>query len=1048
MMNIIQEYSNHIEEIFKHSYDYIYLHDKNGNIIDVNEVIVKNLGYSKKEILNMKVTDFLIEEVSLRVSDEIRKTIETGVVNKPKTYKVKKKDGTFVYVEASAIPLKRNGKFYAILGIGHDVTAYVELEQKLKESEEKYYHLFNKSPYNISLFDIDGNLIETNGTIIRKLAEYAKMDFRGQNFIEIASHFANSKEIIQLFIKRFKDLREGKTLNPINFFILTKNGRKIWLHWQSSKVEINDKAFIQVIIEDITEKKEKEQQFLESEEEYRLITENANDLIRVLNDKFEIEFVNESAHYTTLGYLKEELLGKTDIFLNHPDDYTTIRRFMRNVFKNGEDTHESRNRHKKGHWIWFEVKAKMYKNERGCTKYLIISRDITERKKSEHILEDRAKKLELLNEIIIKASQALEIEVLLEVILSLSIEMMDFDGGGIYLIKENPKIAELICHKRISLDFVENTKIVPIEEEPYKTVFIDKEPLLTENYSKIRPDLYEKEAFLSVASVPLYSKEHVIGALNIASKRRYFFTEEEKEIFKSIGSQIGTAIEKIRAEQALKESEEKFRAITEQSFMSIMVLQDGLLKYFNERLPKRIGYSTEEIKNWGPNEFEKIIHPEDRNFVMEQARKKQEGNENIINNYKYRSIRKDGEIRWVENFSKTINYGGRLADLVMSIDITDKLEAEQALKESEEKFRTIAEQSFMGIIIIQNGKLNYLNNAISKISGFPIEEIKNWSTKDMLQWIYPDDLPNLIKRLKRNKAGKMSSLSHNSFRVINKNGETRWLEDYTSKIIYQGKPANLISIVDITDKIKAEQLIIEENKRLLELHELRKDIITRVSHELKTPMTSIYGANQILLKLYINEIGEEALKYIEIGHRGCIRLKQLIDNLLDVSRLDAKKFNLKIQKENIVELIVDCVKDMKYLAANRQLKMKLELPNELYFNLDRLRFRQVLSNILTNAIKNTPKEGEIFVNLIEDTEIIDIHIKDTGIGLTLQEKEKLFEKFGKIERYGMDLGVDIEGSGLGLYISKEIVELHGGQILVESEGRNKGSTFIIRLPKK
>jgi len=314
--------------------------------------------------------------------------------------------------------------------------------------------------------------------------------------------------------------------------------------------------------------------------------------------------------------------------------------------------------------------------------------------------------------------------------------------------------------------------------------------------------------------------------------------------------------------------------------------------------------------------------------------------------------------------------------------------------------------------------------------------------------IYPEDLEIISKRLQSNIEGTMSLFSNNTFRIFNKDGKVRWLEDFTSKMIYQGIPANFISIVDITEKKEAEQLITEENKRLLELYELRKDLITRVSHELKTPMTSIYGANQILIKLYMDEIGDEAQKYIEIGHRGCLRLKQLIDNLLDVSRLDAKKIGLKLQKENLIDLLIDCVKDMNYLATNRQLKMKLDLPNEAYIEIDRLRFRQVLSNIISNAIKNTPKEGEILINLVENIEYIDIRVKDNGVGLTEKEQEQLFEKFGKMERYGMDLGVDIEGSGLGLYISKEIVDLHRGKIFVESKGRNKVSTFTIRLFKK
>jgi signal transduction histidine kinase len=203
----------------------------------------------------------------------------------------------------------------------------------------------------------------------------------------------------------------------------------------------------------------------------------------------------------------------------------------------------------------------------------------------------------------------------------------------------------------------------------------------------------------------------------------------------------------------------------------------------------------------------------------------------------------------------------------------------------------------------------------------------------------------------------------------------------------------------------------------------------------------------MILKIHIKELNEEILKYVEIGHRGCLRLKELVDNLLDVSRLEAKKFDLELQKENLVEIIIDCANDMKYLSSDRQLIMNLNLPHESYLNIDKLRFRQVLTNLISNAIKNTPKKGKIMINLIEEESHIDIHIKDTGVGFTLKEKEKLFQKFGKIERYGMDLDVDIEGSGLGLFISKEIVELHGGQIFMESEGRNEGATFTVRLLK-
>ena len=124
----------------------------------------------------------------------------------------------------------------------------------------------------------------------------------------------------------------------------------------------------------------------------------------------------------------------------------------------------------------------------------------------------------------------------------------------------------------------------------------------------------------------------------------------------------------------------------------------------------------------------------------------------------------------------------------------------------------------------------------------------------------------------------------------------------------------------------------------------------------------------------------------------------------------------------------------------------LNLPKELFFKVDRLQIEQVITNILSNAIKFTPSEGSITITVKQHNKYTDILIKDTGVGFTENELEKIFKKFGKIERYGKQLDVDIEGSGLGLYISKEIVELHDGKIWVESEGKNKGSTFIIKLP--
>jgi signal transduction histidine kinase len=136
-----------------------------------------------------------------------------------------------------------------------------------------------------------------------------------------------------------------------------------------------------------------------------------------------------------------------------------------------------------------------------------------------------------------------------------------------------------------------------------------------------------------------------------------------------------------------------------------------------------------------------------------------------------------------------------------------------------------------------------------------------------------------------------------------------------------------------------------------------------------------------------------------------------------------------------------------YLIKKRELILDLDLNHELFLKIDKVRIEQVILNLLSNAIKNTPPHGKITIKSSGLNDSIEVSITDTGIGLTKEEMNKLFTRFGKIERYGKGLEyIDIQGTGLGLYISKEIIDLHEGQIWVESMGRNKGCTFKLKIP--
>ena len=279
--------------------------------------------------------------------------------------------------------------------------------------------------------------------------------------------------------------------------------------------------------------------------------------------------------------------------------------------------------------------------------------------------------------------------------------------------------------------------------------------------------------------------------------------------------------------------------------------------------------------------------------------------------------------------------------------------------------------------------------------------------------------------------------------------EVKFNDRFYSFVISPIKEAGYANIygMDITERKKAENLILEEYQKLSELSRMRKDLIIRVSHELKTPLNAIYGASQRLFEYLKKDYNSDIFKYVEIIKRGGKRLKKLISDIIDASKIDYKKLELKKRKENLIDIIKESIEDLIYFANERKVFLNINLPQEIFISLDKIRIEQVFTNILSNAIKNTPSGGSIYIELLSNKDYIDVSIKDTGIGLTVEEKGQLFKRFGKIERYGRSMGVDIEGSGLGLYISKEIVKLHNGEIFVESEGRNRGANFTIRLFK-
>jgi signal transduction histidine kinase len=277
-----------------------------------------------------------------------------------------------------------------------------------------------------------------------------------------------------------------------------------------------------------------------------------------------------------------------------------------------------------------------------------------------------------------------------------------------------------------------------------------------------------------------------------------------------------------------------------------------------------------------------------------------------------------------------------------------------------------------------------------------------------------------------------------------------WQELYALPL--KDKAGNIIGVLefvkDVTEKHQYEELLKQENERLKELDEIRQAFIVKATHELKTPVTNITGAIQLFETMLDPKIAQGSMKTImDILSRGSKRLQRLVMKLLDFSRIELQKMQLDKQSMDLVPIVRGIVEELDYKIKESNHQVILNLPAVCIVQADQLRIEEVVMNMVTNAVKYTQRNGKITVSLEATPTHVKFTVKDNGVGLTDDEKKILFTKFGSLYRKQMEGKIETYGTGIGLFVSKEIVDAHGGNIWAESEGRDKGSTFSFIIPK-
>lgn len=388
-------------------------------------------------------------------------------------------------------------------------------------------------------------------------------------------------------------------------------------------------------------------------------------------------------------------------------------------------------------------------------------------------------------------------------------------------------------------------------------------------------------------------------------------------------------------------------------------------------------------------------------------------------------VKETNQFHWSIVKAKAIcNSQGKVTYAVnVFTDITSRMQIENALRESEERYRKLVNLSPLGIAIHQDEKVIFVNPSGANIIG--AENPEELIGKSILDIVHPSYHKLVIDRMRQMVlTGKAVDLVEQKF--VKLDGSLTDVEVVSIPFMYQGKLAFQAIVRDINDQ-----------KRLLQQ---KDDFLAISSHELKTPLTSIKAFSQLLDRYYKQNKDEIALKYLSSMISQVDRLKNLVDDLLDVSKIQTGKLIFNEEIFMFDQIVEDIIKEMQPLTKRHVIEKKGNADIRVFA--DKYRIGQVLTNLLTNAIKYSPYANKIIVTTSYDNGNVIVAVQDFGIGIPKKTLGKVFDKFYRVEGSKRE---SYPGLGLGLYISAQIMRRHNGKLWVESvEG--KGTTFYFSLP--
>jgi PAS domain S-box-containing protein len=1022
----IKEKESQFQLFIANSKEIVYEINQNGFYIYVSKNWTTFLGYEVEEVLGKSYAKFLHPDDLGLFMDFLNKTNTTENKDVEITYRILHKEDYYVW-HVSSLKLAEKDTNPIYIGNCRDVTKQIKGQYDLIKQKELYEKILDKIPTDIAVFDNNHRYLYLNPFAIRN--EELRKFIIGKNDFEYAKHTGGNTISAQKRRVKFLEAGLSKSLIEWEEKFTGINGKSTY-HNRKFNPVLNEDGTLDIMVgfgADITEMKQRQEEVIKNRQLLNSIIENVAVGILVQGPNSEI-IENNKAACEMLGLSQDQLIGKTSY-----DKHWRVVHLDGTEFKSDEfpvpmaikKSKPVKNvvmgvlRPAKNDVIWLLVDAIPVFDEFNILLYVVCSfNDITELKK----IEDE---LKISNERFSYSSQATS-----DAIWDWNIITNEILVGESY--------SSIFGH-RFNNNTIERSDyanfINPEDRDAYlkhiDEVLKSNTDKWSDQYRYIKSDgtyadVYDKAIIIrNNEGFPI----RMIGALQDITNKK-------------------------KLEDKLRQSEERFKGTFEHSPVGMAIMNTaGYWVEVNNRSCEILGYSKEELKKL---RFSDISLEED---LIEDLANKEKLDSGKVTNFtkEKRYIRKDKTVVWVLlSVSLLRDKNGEITDyLSQIIDITERIQFENEnkllleeniknrtiqLNEAKNLYRLLADNT-VDLVCLHNldATLQYVSPSVKNLIGYEPEELIG---KSPLDYIHPEELEEFQERL----AGFIYDKEDKSqeFRFRNATGNYVWLEITANIVEENGIPVSFQTTTrDITQRKEAKQTVEKALLKERELNELRTNLVSTISHEFRTPITTIRTSAE-LITMYMEgnsiEKNKQIDKRISTITNEIDRLIELMNSVLTISKEDSGKTNFNPILFDLKQLCIDVV-ETSYSNQKDGRKVQLQFDGDNFKVLaDKNLMEYSLFNLLNNAFKYSEGCGDIILKLSKTVSTILLQIIDKGIGIPQEDQQKLFNTFFRASNTN-----GIQGTGLGLYIVKTFTEKNSGKITLESK-LGKGTKVSLKFP--